>query len=559
MIRIRDNVHRAMQADGYSVVKVAVHGKGLGVLGQNETMDHVLYVSGTSYEMGFLTGRLMHERVEETCTTYLRHMIPQFIAEDFDIVMQNAPLLIGTVYDSLLEWLTNILVKDSAQAFQKAVHNGDIPMYILEELDGMVKGVSSMRAISVVTRNELIAANFGMDYLFNQILSGHIFKRLKKFLSQFAFEMPVDLKKMLTIPEMCNAAIIGHSATESGRDAYLLRDFQFFNGRVYDRNCMFIIRDGRPDYLLTCSVAIPGLLGAITCVNQASLACGMNVVRSEAVDTARLGCGMMFLNRQVMDSATTVDEMEVIVRRAHLGTPWLFYGLDHTGEGRVFELVGRNHDLKRQEEWKPKYQNSNEYLANMNLHRWQQEEKDGVWTRTGFHHEGGEDELREFNEQLGAPITFATLREELESKNGHCYFPLWRPQPDVIVVTNMFMNPIVRRTEMTHRMRTLNLNLSTGWRYETLSKMIAKYHGTINVDRCKMIISFLNPTDQPTYIGNMREFERYSKILGVSFQSFEKDSISGSLSVVDINNCVIYNKFGNWRRQFASVSLKLYL
>ena len=549
-----ERIEKGFEKDGHKIVGYMGHGQGIGIRARAVTGNYVAYVSGTPYEMGYLMGNLFYRELEQTCQTYLPHMIPQFISEDFDLAMKEFPLILSIVYDSLLEWLIDILITESVNAFDESVKRGDIPAALVEEIQGMVEGAASVQAFSYVTRSRLIAANFGLDYLFSQILSGKLLVRLKEFLKQFP-DIPIASRYILALPEMCNLVLASKSATLSGKDAYMMRDFQFANGRVYHKNSMILIRDSRmTGRLLNASVTMPGWIGAITGLNSAGLGCGMNMVRSEAVDVDRIGCGIMMMNRSILDQCKTVEEMEQLVRKMYTGMPWITYGIDDSGTQRVFEMIGRNVSL---EGWENRYDKPKQLIASFKLDAWKGG-SGGVWPRTGCHHKEGDKELSSMNQRLFEFVNrqnpsfpmFKTFREEEENLLGNSYFPLWYPQKDVTIATNTFMNPILRRTEMTAKMYALTTGApSSTTRYGKLAKAVEKYHGRITLSECRSIISFLNPRDEPDYTDNKRKFPLYNG---------DTVLIRGSLSVIDIHARRLENKAGNWKNEFFGITLTYY-
>lgn len=562
-----DKIIKGLEKDGHTVLGTFTHARGFAVKARSNFKNPIAYVKGDPFEMGFLTGRMYHKELEMTCSEYVKFIIPQFINEDFDIVMQEAPVVFSIIYENILNWITNVFISESVAAFDESVKRGDIPMYIVQEIDGLVKGASSMRAFTNVSRARLIAANFGLDYLFSQILSGKLFARLSKFLQQFPVELQLDAKKILALPEMCNLVMASRSATLSGKDAYMMRDFQFANGRVYHKNCMILIRDGRDHgRSLNSSVILPGFIGAITGLNSYGLACGMNMVRSEAVDTERIGCGIMMMIRSVLDYSKNVQDMEKQIRSMYTGMPWITYGLDSTGEQRVFELIGRSVPLTM-ERWRPRFTVPAEIIAALNLDKWNTG-SDGVWPRTGYHHKGGEGEIDAANLKLfryfhlskpSVPM-FKSFEDEYSTKVGNAYFVRWRPHPDVTIATNTFLNPILRRTEMTARMKVLYSNTpTTTWRYDKLVEILEHQHGKITIAECRNIVSFLSPQNEPKYVSNQRKFDHYAKLVGGTYNKDETITISGSLSVIDIQALRLENKAGSWKNEFFGVSLKNYI
>ena len=157
---------------------------------------------------------------------------------------------------------------------------------------------------------------------------------------------------------------------------------------------------------------------------------------------------------------------------------------------------------------------------------------------------------------------FRSFEDEYGTPVGNSYFVRWRPQPDVTIATNTFLNPILRRTEMTPRMKALYSNTpTTTWRYDKLSQILQNLHGKITIAECRDIVSFLSPQNEPKYVSNQRKFDHYAKLLGAS-ESYSKNdtiTISGSLSVIDIRAMRLENKAGSWKNEFFGISLKNYM
>lgn len=86
--------------------------------------------------------------------------------------------------------------------------------------------------------------------------------------------LAMPLEGMLHAPASCDAFCVANTATESGKDVFFARDFQFGDGRVFqDVSCLTVVvpTDGRAAAVLTHA---PGMVGAITSVNEYGVAMG---------------------------------------------------------------------------------------------------------------------------------------------------------------------------------------------------------------------------------------------------------------------------------------------
>ena len=538
MGQVNSELQQAFQQDGFTGTQYYTYGHGLGAIAKKQD-QRIIYVRGTPYELGFLMGMLCHQEIEEICTVYIPHMIPHFISEDFDRRMKCEPILFQLAYKVLLEIITDIIVRDSVVYFQASLDQGSIPGEYLRELTGIYEGCHAKQTMSHVSMSRLIAANYGLDYLMITLLSGRLFRQIETIWNEVRQEyptLPPFHREFLAPPDMCNAALLSGRAAPDG--PFLLRDFQFYNARMFDTSCTHIIRHPTGK-LLSCVVGIPGFIGGVTVLNEKGLACGFNMVRSEAVSLKNMGMGAMMTIRYIADNALSVEDMETKLRTLSRGCAWIYYGVD-SREYRVFETITNDYPI----------------LAKIppQLKRWYQEVA-GVWSRTEVAPVAPR-QLFEWSRQLKPPYDLTLSQwtgaamspdwktdRKMSAKLSNMYFPPWRQgEPGICVATNSFLNPLLRVTQMNEISRFLErVALCNQWRYDTLMAKLQAQYGHLTRESCQEIIQFLSPKNVPDYPENTT------------------NQLRGALSVVDTRNLIITSKYGTWDSPWVQLDLHHYL
>lgn len=562
------------------------------ILKQEGSCRRVYLVTGEPYDMGFVIGMALSDQVESMCTTYLNHISPQFISEEFDVMMRTTPALYQTAYELILSVVSDILVKESFKAFKQSVQRGDIPQRYLDEMRGVFDGANSVNLVSGITWERIVACNYGLDYLMCEVFSGKLLERIRhawpRLPEEVREKVPQFRTEFMCAPDMCNAAMLSGEATRSGEDVYLLRDFQFSNAHVFHRNCTMIIRKplGRQAHI---AVAMPGMIGHVTYLNESGVAGGVNLVRSSAVDPDRIGIGCMFLLREMAERGRSSIHTERIMKEYYMGAPWLMYSLDRSGDGRVYEMIAAKHEANLTVDHWVSHEMRKLFPSQELLNLWRNGwHTQGVWSRTGRPESNDQNDsvLRTWNVPLlgerwanvletqrwkpGAAL-FNSWTDEAEfSKDvGNMYFCPWRYIGNgCVVISNAFVNPLLRLTQM-GRIANISTRFATGvqWRYDTMTSLIKEGWGLFDMNKCKDTISFLSPWKRPLYPQNTerRGVQHLEDFLSSKRTNLEPDKerdnavpIAGALSVVDICNGVISTKTGYWGSQFYTLTLGNY-
>lgn len=550
-----------------------------GLAGPLGPRKRIAYLSGTPYEIGFLTGRIFSDDVDLVCTTYLEHMVPQFVSEDFDEAMADAPLMFQLIYEALISALTEHLIDAAEASFWASHKRGDIPEAFVDEMRGVVDGCVSVQTMTAVSLRRLIAVNYGMDFMVTQILSGRMLATARAALAR----IPEDVRNRIpelksaffSVPDMCNAALVAGPATASGRDAYMMRDFQFQNSFVFNRVCTILVRQPQGANL-SAMVTLPGLIGGVTGLNAHGLAAGVNMVRSGAVDADHVGTGAMFALRDAMDRAVDVAGMERILRETYLGCPWLMYAIDRSGSYRVFEILPKKFGVPTAKEWVQNKQLC--ALIPRNLSGLAPKDPQGVWVRTErgpMDDENlqrmsapllkrlGHAEMAERKRWVPGGFLYVSWKDEVQAVGAvaNYYFPPWRPVGvGVCVVNNSYLHPLLRLTQMNNLTSVLErVAVGNQWRYDTLSAQLHSAYGWITFETCREAIGFLSPWKQPDHPQNRKQ-SKYRSMFGAAEKTSAPEDvvISGAISIVDTKNMRLENKCGYWGTDYFGVTLSHY-
>jgi hypothetical protein len=502
------------------------------ILRQEGDPKRVYYVQGTPFEQGYVMGLMAPDKVTRMCTTYLNHTAPQFVAESFDVAMRAAPMAHQMIYEGLLDFLTDLMTEQAVHHFQLAMEAGQVPDWCVQEMHGLVAGVRAQHAVSVVTWERIVSANYGMDYVMALVFSGRLTDMVRAWWAQLpasAREAVPFQANFLAPPDMCNGFMARHTATRSGDDVFLARDFQFNNAHVFHRTCTMVVRQTARS--LHMDVTAPGLVGCVTSLNEHGVAFGVNLVRSSAVDPDQLGLGCMLTMRVLAETSTSTAHAQEVLENVQKGCPWIFYAVDASGDMRVFETVANR--------WGPKQLTVAQWVQNPAARQalmphahaiaadrpaGPRPPRKGVWARTpddagvppdSLRRLWSRDMLRTREEgkaltvpaRWGKPGAYLWNRWQKELHDvAHTrtfYFPPRRTLRDALVVNNAFQYAPLRLTQMTDlAAMTETTATANQWRFDTLTAQLAQAHGTLDAEACWDILTFLSPWKQPQFPQN---------------------------------------------------------
>ncbi len=559
------SIRQAFRKDGYRTQQVKRYRGAIGYMAEHKKVEgrKAFYLEGGAYETGYILGYLAEPAVTQMVTTYLDHLLPEFLNYRWDIMMSQDPKW-KDIYRELLDELHNYYLEVSYKFFLKVEKEGVFPRALIDEMEGIAKGCKAVNKKTVVSFKNLIALNYGLEVLVGSMYSGDIVAAVKKRLGKDPKVRDLVSKlniSMFHTPDACNGFYVKNEGTKTGYPIFA-RDFQFPNGQVFGKiNAMFIYNptDGR---LPSICASAPGMVAAITGYNSAGLSVSVDMVRSATTRMNDPGFGSILLARHLVDNCKTCDQAFNLLARTKRFTPWIYHVADpktsiiieagmsgsfdplNMVEPSVKDYLPTKAILKSVS--KPKNRNG-AYVRGMRykyptcMLDYNKELFDRVgldkiykrakWGETGFVYKSFQEE------------------NEVEGEIQNNYFPPLRTydNPDLILVSNSYIIPQMRLTQMA---RVPNILAKTAdainWRYSSLNKLCLQNWGKITVPVAKKIISMLNPFKSPDYPTNKEQLDVSEKLYGMNKLEPGKVEIQGLMNVVDYETKIFYTKGGYW-------------
>jgi hypothetical protein len=342
--------------------------------------------------------------------------------------------------------------------------------------------------------------NYGIDYVLRGVYMNagskpgtcELVKAVRAKLSESA-------QKLLSVrvPDMCNTAMVGK---------WMLRDYSFANGRAFAQHALVVVRQREG----TLSVAMPGMVGAITAMNMRGVAVAVNLVRSTHVSTSIIGLNSVLMVRHLATSGD-VAEAETRLRAAMVGVPWLYSVMgpsslsDDAVDRVVFETLAASvymHPPATIEE------SERESLVNTGS---------GVYARRNDGDFSEADRVYNFNHVKIAEPRFSTREDEVFAIGmyGAGYFqpPADAPE-DVLVVANDFRMRDPRMTQRGEWIKRLQETASRPqWRYEEMVRRIVAANGSsMTLNMAKEISGFSVWTVDDVIQGFLGVFDTAEKV-----------------------------------------------
>ena len=508
----------------------------------------VYVLSGTPYEMGFAMSMIAREELESTCESYLPHLVGQLFAKEFDQLIQGKHMLLQSAYEFLLRSVVDFICLEVERAYDAAVRKKWVPKWFDEELRGILAGLDAQGG-SNVRRDQLITVNMGMDWLMAQILEGRILKTMRPWFERAPTEirprlLALKLEDFASLPDMCNTfGVYGEAVAGKKKQAFHLRDFQIQNGRWWHRLHAVIVRlSDDPEVATTASVAVPGMVSAVTAMSSRGIATGVNLVRSEAVCSQELGWSATMLVLGMARDVKQAREARSYLEMTHRAVAWIF-SIQSPTYGTVMEALPRKWV---REPWtkstlrKPAPMDRKVFSRDCHYRdpKWVREQKVPGDILTNDNPFGAES-------MINSRWTIGLL-EQNKWKNQY-YPPARLHKPGIWLTSNLFIHPNTRVTQL-GEMAALFERYSTcpQWRYDFLHRALRQQHGKLTWDDCLEIIMFLHPDKEPDYPQN----SSYSceEPLGTP--------IEGAITAINCTEKTMWLKSGFWGAPWLILDLK---
>jgi hypothetical protein len=551
----------AFEQDGYVIDSVITFQGKRGIKVKSTTAVNyetkepkvVYYLEGTGYQMGYMFGQLAHEEIELMCTQFLDGIIEAFLRP-------------GSVkpYKSLL----GKLMADFLQQNDKIISRC-IPQELMNEMVGIVAGCQHVNPDTKVTFEKLFTLNVGIDFLLAQIYN----------IDGVWRNIPGIKGVNLRTPIFCNAFSATKKATVDGKH-YFGRDFMFPAAGVFQNiACMIIyVPDPLPDLprrIPLISVTAPGFVGSITAMNTNGFAMGVDMVPAGNLNARQPGLNSLLLVRHTAHYGSDIEKALRVLIHAPRGVPWLYPLADaESGRGAVIEagvaadsidfLDFPSKELKDQgllpsQEFLTKYDS---LPLEMGLKiRWDNYE----YPDTFFYFNTGlfikyqkPYHLEDILDRTG--FIDSTFKEPGVPK-GYYFAPQRERKPDLVLASNMYMNPSMRLCSMapwTIMMSAEHMD-DTQWRYDALNKILLTEYGKINFKKAEEIIDFLAPngkyyTDFYERVSGSDYFYQIpSSSDGKTLQIF------GATSICNLTDKIIKSHFGYFADKWIRLSINNYI
>ena len=552
---------QAFEKDGYVIDTVMTFQGKRGIKAhsisainyETKSPKNVYYLEGTGYQMGYLFGKIAHVRIETMCTKFMDGIVPAFLKP-------------GSVkpYKNLLGKLMIDIIKSNDKNISKIM-----PQEFMNEMVGIVAGCKEANPKTMVNLDNIFALNVGIDYLLAQTYN---IQGLWK-------SIPGIDASNLKPPLFCNAFSVCKKATKDGKH-YYGRDFMFPTADIFQNIACMIIYN--PDPMLDyprresiISVTAPGMIGSITAMNANGLAIGVDMVPAGNLNSRQPGLNSLLLVRHAAHYGTTFDKALRVMVDAPRGVPWLYSVADaQSGRAAVLEAGAYADSLDflsfpKKELIKEGLFPTKEFLAEYDTLaleyglkiRWD----NYAYPDTFFYFNAGL--FKKFDKPYD-PEDFFDITGFIDSTfkakavpNGYYFAPQREEKPDLVLVTNMYLNPSMRLCSMapwTTMMSADHMD-DTQWRYDALNRILLKEYGKIDFDKARDIIDFLAPNGK--YYTHFYEEVNNSDYFYQSAASSDGKTLQifGATSICDLTEKIIESHYGYYADEWIKLSIGNYI
>jgi hypothetical protein len=479
-----------------------------------------------------------------------------------------------------------LLINLTMPRYQKAYAFGALPEELVDEMRGIVDGAKSANSKTEVTWERVVTVNYGFDSLMAIFYTGHIKSEVKAvqaipglftaaendMITDWFLNYQRRLDQGLiegSTGVFCDAfGATGQALRDPSAAGFFARDFQLPTCHIFNDISIQIIQvptDQNRHAVI--NAGVPGLVGAISIMNEHGVSVGVDVLRSNACNSSMVGLGSALLIRHIADHAKTLAEAIELAANAVRGVAWLYPVCDGTGDCAVLEAARSQADVWdpmsfiRNKTIKPllpdtswfEQHSSNEYFRN------------GLYVR--FANYSFPESVLDFNENLfdvanfpynasawaatGALFKNWTIEAESAKSVEMNYFPPQREDFDEIVIcSNSAVIPEFRMTQMSLFDKLLAVTQAAPqYRYDCLNNMLTESFGMIDFDEAVSIITWLSPDRTPGYW-------EHNLVDPLDPMTAE---IEGLISVVDLGKRIMMMKTGYWCDSFTTISLLEYL
>ena len=458
-----------LDAQGYKVIDSVTTGSDTGYLSEKTDGKRCIVLKGSAYNVGYQFGRLLPEATYKMTTEYPFNMVADFMG----FSKESAPGLYDLIFKT-----TNALCEG-------AVEDKSIPPYLLDEMKGMAAGAND--GGFEVKYEDVLLVNEGIDALYSIILTGAIpalqeaNRILKENVSTGLVKFS-DGKVLYPTANLnalgCNGFVVSGKATVDGR-VYHGRDFMFPTGEYFHKEALMAVYlpdDGLPFVTL----AAPGFVGLTTGLNAEGVSMGVDVVFGAAT-RATPGTGCLLVVRDIIQNSASLDEAVARMKKLNRGVSWLYVLADKDRSAKYTNGIACETGMKQDKDGK-EFTNGSDLLPALSKPQYSSliKELDNL--------PKAEDGVMVRDQTWKYPVAFKNQKyfnEQIEERD------------DLVIATNHYIIPNMVFTTLSPWMKLVAgaeiKGSVTIERYEDLNKRLDEAYGTIDYEKARDLIDFMNP------------------------------------------------------------------
>ncbi|MBN1858895.1 hypothetical protein JW848_06790, partial [Candidatus Bipolaricaulota bacterium] len=319
-----DHLKEAFAEDGFRVSEndVVVYCDRIGMAAKHGTAVNTVtgepkqayYVEGTSYQLGYLMGRLAEPEISRMTESFIDRVVKAMVrtslrGERADVT-RDPELRLIKIHRVLIDSLYDMIRRKRVRA--------DLPSRFHREIRGLADGclerARGEKRSTEVTEEELWVLNAGIDCILALSYTGELLR----------LRMPDLRGRDLQVPLGCNGFAILNDAASHG--ALFGRDYMFPTGGVFqDVACHTIYNPIDEDdevRIPFVNVAAPGMIGSIAAMNIHGVAAGVDVAVGGNCNAARPGMNSLLLVRDAVECGSTAETAVQRIVTAQRGVTW---------------------------------------------------------------------------------------------------------------------------------------------------------------------------------------------------------------------------------------------
>lgn len=443
------STEQLLAGQGFQVISSVTSPDGAtGYLAQNADGKRCVVLRGSPYSLGYEMGYLLPKGTQTMARTYTAKLIEEYVG------VTEGSALYNMLYGMALTLAEKALYEEQA-----------IPEEYVREMQGMVDGANAAAGQEIVTFNDVLLLNEGLDTLYAMLFTGKFPK----------------VETASTELLGCNGFVVSGAAT--GGKVYHGRDFMLATGGVYQDEALMAVYVPEKDHGYPfVTLTAPGFVGLTTGLNSQGLSMGVDVVFGGATRSTP-GIGCLFVLRDIVQHCRNLDDAIATMRSLNRGVAWIYVLADDEFSSVYTHGVVVEEGMRQDE-------NGRTFDGPEDLPLWQQiafqafiqqlpaqDYSAGVVTRT---------------QDWAYPEAFAGLDD----------FPLQREdRADLVLATNNYIHPLMVLTTHTPWIQLIQgaywKTSQTLERYQDLNDRIieACESGPIDFAKARSLIDFMNPNN----------------------------------------------------------------